>query len=114
MGLRLVLGVVTLCACNAKIDDGPIDATAGMDGRTDSTPDSLGSLDAALGAWGAAQPVTGASNSSISQDDCTLNSTETELYFKVPNAANVGSAPDLWWMTRAQATDAWGIPAMLP
>ncbi|HTR49478.1 MAG TPA: hypothetical protein VMJ10_02150 [Kofleriaceae bacterium] len=108
MGWRLAV-VAVLCACGARLepggsilDNGP-DASSG--GGSDGS--STASPDAALGAWGPAAPVTGASDPTISQDDCTVNSTQTELYFK---KASPAGDTDLYVMTRATSSDPWGTP----
>src|SRR6267142_1756793 len=110
MGSRLVLAATLACACNAQLGppgaqpDGPraADAALGIDSPTN---------DAGLPAWGAPLAVSGAAVAGVNQDDCTLNSTQTELYFKKPSAA--GTDQDLYWMTRATPSDPWGAPVPL-
>jgi hypothetical protein len=50
------------------------------------------------------------SDPTVSQDDVTLNSTLTELYFKKHGASGTN---DLFWMTRASPADMWGAPTEL-
>src|SRR5438034_1300711 len=108
MSNRLALAAMMLCACNAQLGtpagghpDGPrpADAAPGRDAPASDAP---------LGAWGAPLAVNGASDTGLNEDDPTLNSTQTELYFKKLNTA--GTDYDLYMLTRQTPTDAWGLP----
>jgi Tol biopolymer transport system component len=99
---RLALGLIVACGCNAKISDAPVD---GSNGR----PDTSNAIDAppdtaVLGAWGAPQPVPGAADPALNEDDETLSSTTTEFYFSIV----IAGAKDLYVMTRASPTSPWG------
>ncbi len=61
-----------------------------------------------LGPWSTPAPVPGASTATLNEDDPTLSSTATEMYFAV-----VGGAGDkqLYMMTRASTSDPWITPA---
>jgi len=114
MDSRLVLGVLLATACSARLKDGETtDAPAQGDARPDShaadaAPDAF-----VFGPWGSASGVPGASDSTLNTDDETLNSTMTELYFGIVDTATAGTPKQLWKMTRAAATDAWGTPTKL-
>jgi len=102
MDSRLVLGAVLLCACKAVLGGDPADAaldTKLVDGA---------SIDGALGAWGAPARIVGA-DSTVDEDDCTMNLAATELYFKRVD----GTDPNLYVMKRASIGAAWGAPAAL-
>jgi hypothetical protein len=110
MGSRLALVGLLASACGARLgaiqqQQDPSDAPqTGVDG-TAPVGDASG-----LGAWGAPAQVTGAADPTVNQDDVTLNSTLTELYFKKRGASNTN---DLFWMTRNSPADAWGPPTEL-
>lgn len=113
MDVRLVLGLAMLCACNAKLSDGPsTDASTDGSSRDGHTFLDAGG-DAALGAWGTPSAVTGASDPTLSTDDETLSSTQTEMYFGIVDTALPGSPKQLWMMTRASPAAAWGTPTKL-
>ena len=116
MGCRIVLGGMLLIACNAQLHQSgrTVDATPGngSDGATDA-PSSMTDADQPLGMWSAPQAVPGASTTTASEDDCTLSSTGTELYFAVPDAGITGNPKQLWIMTRATRNDPWGQPTKL-
>ena len=106
MGWRLT--AVALCACSARLaqptnanHDSP-DASGGQIDGTSANGDGP------LGAWGTPTAINGADDPTISQDDCTLNSKATELYFK--KAGPAGDI-DLFVMTRTTVNDPWGAPA---
>jgi hypothetical protein len=116
MDVRLVLGVVLACACDARLKDGAgVDATPHPDGqqspdggRADAAPDAY-----VFGPWNTPAPVPGASTATLNTDDETLSSTMTEMYFGTVDTALTGSPKQLWMMTRASAAEAWGTPTML-
>jgi Tol biopolymer transport system component len=112
MGSRFCLAAMMLCACDARLagimPNVQFDASRGADAA--SGPIDGPSFDAPLGLWTAAVAVDGASLPMVNQDDPTLNSTQTELYFKKPGAAG---DYDLFWMTRVSPSDPWGMPAPL-
>jgi hypothetical protein len=111
MDSRVVLGVVLLGACKAELGAGPTDAgdSSGDDsGNTVQTIDAATDGPAMLGPWGAPQAIPGAS-SNLGEDDCTLSSNKLELYFK----RNDSNGPNLYVMTRASESSAWGTPVAL-
>ena len=115
MGSRLVLGALALCACNARLgstNGGGPDSGSGHADAARQLDGAGNNIDAALGAWGTPASVTGADTAGINQDDPTLNSTQTELYFKKLNN-NATPDYDLYWMTRPTPNDAWGAPMPL-
>jgi hypothetical protein len=108
MGRCLV--ALALCgACSARL--GPIssnntgvDGNGGTDGKTPDGP-------AVLGAWGPAMPITGAASTVNNEDDATLSSTALEIIYAV---ATPTANKDLYVMTRASRSDAFGAPTALP
>ena len=112
MGGRLALALLALGACNAHLnqhstsDAGSADAPSGPIDAPSSSIDAP----AALGPWGTAQPIPGANDPALNEDDGTPNQALTELYFGVVNAT---TAKDLYWMTRATPTDPWGPKQLL-
>lgn len=114
MGSRLVMGVLALCACNARLgstNGGGPDSSSPHADAARQIDSSGNNIDAALGAWGTPAVIQGVDVAGVNQDDCTLNSTMTELYFKKPSAA--GTDQDLYWMTRATVNDPWSAPQLL-
>ncbi|MBV8758481.1 MAG: hypothetical protein JO257_14445 [Deltaproteobacteria bacterium] len=111
MGGRLAL-VAVLAACSAQLHQGgeATDAHNG-DGQNRANMDAS-SIDAPamLGPWGTPQPIPGANDPALAEDDGTPNQALTELYFGVVNAA---TGKDLYWMKRATAADPWGTKTLL-
>ncbi|MDB4953387.1 MAG: OmpA family protein [Myxococcales bacterium] len=106
MARRIVLALL-LAGCNAKLADGPVDG-----GALDATQQHMidGGADArVLGMWSTPTPINGASDAVLNEDDVTLSSTQTELYFGIANATK-----DLYMMTRATPQAAWGPKQALP
>jgi hypothetical protein len=67
-----------------------------------------GQLDAPLGPWSAAMPIS-AANTADDEEDVGLSSTGLELYF----GRRIGlAAKELWVMTRATSSDAWSAPVL--
>lgn len=111
MGRRgVVAALLLLGACKAQLSE------SGADARQTAQPDSKLVLDAGidgplmLGAWGTAALVPGASDPNVAEDDCTMSSTKLELYFKRTDA---GPNNNLYMMSRATVTGAWGTPVAL-
>jgi len=107
---RYLLGLaLTLCACNASIGDGPVDAgTDPIDAPTsDAPPDAL-----VLGAWGSPALVPGAS-STASEDDESLSSTTLEMVFAIVNTADA-NRKDLYYQSRPSPAGTWTTPQKLP
>lgn len=104
--LRLVLGMVLCCACSARLGLAPDGGGSGSgpgDGQT-------GGGDAPLGAWAPPAQIPGASDATNAEDDCTVNSTATELIYAVqPPAGN----KDLYVITRPTTADPWSAPQAL-
>ncbi len=111
MGGRLAL-VAVLAACSAKLHQGGETADAPLADGQNRTHMDAPAIDApaSLGPWGTPQPIPGANDPALSEDDGTPNQALTELYFGVVNA---NTAKDLYWMTRATATDPWGPKTLL-
>jgi hypothetical protein len=106
MGRRwVVAGLLLASACKAELsDNAALDANNSQrDGSADAPIDTP----AVLGAWGMAMPVPGASDATLAEDDCSLSSNKLELYFKRTDG---GTNNNLYMMTRASLTDAWGSP----
>jgi hypothetical protein len=53
--------------------------------------------------------IAGADTPAVDQEDCTVSSHQTELYFRKAGAAGDN---DLFWMTRATSSDPWTQPAV--
>jgi hypothetical protein len=104
MGSRRGLALVVLCACNAQLGAPRLgtDALGSADGQGPGIDSPTG--------FGAPTSIAGADLPGVNQDDCTLSSTQTELYFKKPSATGDS---DLYWMVRAAANDPWGAPQAL-
>src|SRR5215831_1177627 len=111
MGSRLAMGMLALCACGgAHLGEGNPDSQmkqidASIDSRMIDSP-----IDG-LPAWSAPAMVPGAASATLNIDDETLNSTQTEMYFGQIDATL--GVKQLWWMSRASVTDAWGTPALM-
>jgi hypothetical protein len=105
---RLLLAALLVGACGARLGG----VKAEVEADASSGPDASYVADAAnaLGAWGVPSAVAGASDPTINQDDVTLNSDLTELYFK--KVGTTGGS-DLFWMMRSSPADAWGPPTEL-
>ncbi|NVB84857.1 MAG: hypothetical protein HOV81_41185 [Kofleriaceae bacterium] len=112
MSRRLLLGILLISACKAELADGPADASD-TSGGSDSGSNNV-STDAGtdgmmpLGPWSTPQLVPGG-NSAADEDDITLSSNKLELYFKRDDGGNI----NLYMMTRATPTSAWGPPTAL-
>lgn len=63
--------------------------------------------DAPLGAWSTPVPLPNASSPTVHEENSTVSSTKTELFFTI---ASTGVLPDLYVMRRASPDDAWGPP----
>jgi WD40-like Beta Propeller Repeat len=111
MSGRLAL-VAVLAACSAKLHQGGETADASLtDGQSRSNMDAIAAdAPAMLGPWGTPQPIPGANDPALAEDDGTPNQALTELYFGVVNA---NTAKDLYWMQRANATAPWGPKTLL-
>jgi hypothetical protein len=111
MGGRLAL-VAVLAACSARLHQGgALTDGALADGRSNANADAPASdAPAGLGPWGTPQPIPGANDPALAEDDGTPNQALTELYFGV---VNTNTAKDLYWMKRASASDPWGPRTLL-
>jgi Tol biopolymer transport system component len=98
-------------ACKAELGTGnrPDGGSGTPDGSalvvTDAGPDAQ----IILGPWGAPQKITGASATGVGEDDVTLSSNKLELVFKRDDAGD----PNLYMMTRATTSAAFGAPVAL-
>lgn len=111
--LASVFAACAFCACKAQVAEVPDAAQlAQPDGAppVDAPPpaDAPPMIDAPLGDFAAPAPVSVASDPTIGEDDCTLSSTQLELYFA---RAAAGTPKQLYRSTRASTADAWGTPA---
>jgi hypothetical protein len=96
-------------ACKAELGNGPADAGVPVDGQMNGTGlDAATDGMVALGPWSTPAKVPGAS-SGLDEDDVQLSSNELELYFKRVD----GNDTNLYVMTRASTTSAWGAPTAL-
>ncbi len=111
MGGRLAL-VAVLAACSAKLHQGGEQPDAALADGQNRTHLDAPAADAppSLGPWGTPQPIPGASDPALAEDDGTPNQALTELYFGIVNA---NTAKDLYMMTRASASDPWGAKQLL-
>ena len=111
MGGRLAL-VAVLAACSAQLHQGGAASDANVADSQNRANDAARTIDAPpmLGPWGTPQPIPGANDPALNEDDGTPNQALTELYFGVVNA---NTAKDLYWMKRASATDPWGPKTLL-
>lgn len=101
------VALLALCACKAELAGGPEGDAFALDGSVGTMIDS--SVDGPAPApWSPPAKVLGAS-SGADEDDGTLSSNELELYFKRVDAGD----PNLYVMTRASTTSAWGAPTAL-
>jgi hypothetical protein len=91
------LAILVWCACSARLGTGV-------------SPDENPGDGSALGPWGTPTPVAGASDPSQDTDNETLNSTMTEMYFTIVDDALPDCPKQMYLMTRASASDAWGTP----
>jgi len=106
VGIRLVLGCLVACACQARLHDGSKLAGPGPDASSaDAPPPIDGAPDAMipLGPWSTPALVPGAGNA----DDPTLSSDALEMYF------GSGNPKQLYRMTRPSPTGTWTQPALL-
>jgi Tol biopolymer transport system component len=106
---RLACGLLLLGACKAELADGPTDGgSQPTDGDNSQPMDAAVDGQAPLGPWGTPQKVPGA-DSALGEDDVALSSTRLELYFKRSD----NDSANLYVMTRATPTSAWGAPTAL-
>src|SRR5262249_13759561 len=109
MGRGLVTGVALLCACNAKLGaipsgDGPLPIDSRLPPDTpvvDSAP-----------TWATPNSIAGANDAVLIEDDCTLDSTATELIYSVVDPAGT-TGKDLYVMTRASTQVPFSNPQPL-
>jgi len=105
----VIPALLALGACKAELGDGPADGGVAVDGQMNSTLlDGAGSDAVTLGPWSTPAKVPGAS-SGLDEDDVQLSSNELELYFKRVDSTST----NLYVMTRASTTSAWGAPTAL-
>jgi hypothetical protein len=106
-----VIAAALLGGCNAHLGDPTSHVVLG-DPDGGALTDGAGAMPDApmLGPWGTPALVPGASSTANSEDDPTLASSGLELYFalQVP-----GNPKDLYVMTRASTTAAFGTPTAL-
>jgi WD40 repeat protein len=111
MGSRLLLAAMVLAGCSARLHEGGgADAALGDSQRLITDSPAQGDAPAMLGPWGTPQTILGANDPALAEDDGTPNQALTEMYFGVVSAT---TAKDLYWMTRANATDSWGTKTLL-
>jgi hypothetical protein len=113
MGGRLALALLLVGACSAELHHGATHELPSPDappGPSSDAPPSSPDAPPALGPWGTPQLIPGASDGALAEDDGTPNQALTELYFGVVNPT---TNKDLYWMTRATPTDAWGPKQLL-
>ena len=99
-----LLWIAVCCGCSAHL--GAVVDNVQSDAPVDGHPDGT----VALGAWGTPTPIPGADDPIANEDDCTLNSTATELIFGIQPS---GGDKDLYVMTRPTKNDAFGTPVAL-
>ena len=111
---RLILGICLAGACHAELGISP-DGQPAKDARGDGSALMIDapSIDAPLGPWGTPAAVTNAADPTIDQDDCTLSSTQLELFFAIPDTTISGDPKDLYVLTRATTSDPWGAKTKL-
>lgn len=105
MDRRFVLGILLLGACKAELADAPSDGgtSAQIDGNGFVPTDATSDGPTALGAWGTPMKIPGG-DSALGEDDPALTSNKLELIFKRSDTND----SNLYLMTRATATSAWG------
>jgi hypothetical protein len=108
MARRFATALLTLVACKAELAGAPADAGAD-DANMQLLADTMEADAESLGPWGTPQPVPGASDPTLVEDDCTLSSNALELYFK----RNDSGDNNLYIMTRATTADPWSDPLAL-
>jgi hypothetical protein len=111
MDSRVVLGILLVGACKAELADAPGDGGNNFPGTdASSTQPDDGGVDAPtmLGPWGTPARVPGA-DTAAAEDDATMSSSRLELFFKRVDA----DSANLYVMTRATTTSAWGTPQPL-
>ena len=111
VGRRLLLGILLISACKAELGEGPTDGStggSGSDSGSSMTDDAGTDGSTPLGMWSTPQLVPGG-NSGADEDDITLSSNKLELYFKRNDGGNI----NLYMMTRATPTSAWGTPTAI-
>jgi Tol biopolymer transport system component len=105
-----VVAVALLAACNAHLGDPTSHGRDPDAGMTDAAIGILPDGPATLGPWGTPTVVAGASSTANNEDDPTLSSDGLELYYAVQVP---GNPKDLYVMTRASTTVAFGAPTAL-
>lgn len=117
VGRHLALSALLVSfGCSAQLHDGGAgdgaqrnsDAGERGDGPT-AMPDAVDAM-IPLGPWSTPTSIPGGNSATVDEDDPTLNSTRTELYFAIADAAGV---KQLYFMTRASPSDPWGMPTKL-
>jgi hypothetical protein len=113
MDSRLVLGLMLLGACDARLSGGLTSDGGDDNGSSDGSNNNAGSDGGTdgqtmLGPWGTPTKVPGAS-SAADEDDATLSSSRLELYFKRNDSGN----QNLYVMTRPSQADDFGLPVAL-
>ena len=102
---RYLLGIVALCsACSAHLGE-VIDNNMHTD-----APAVMPDGPEMLGPWSTPTAIPGADDPVNNEDDCTANSTATEIIYGVqPPAGN----KDLYVITRPTTSDPWSTPTAL-
>ena len=115
MERRLLLGGMLLISCNATLHPGNNATADAPPGSKDGSGSDGSSVDGAPpGNWTTPSKIPGASTAGTAEDDCTLNSTGTELYWAVPDPGIAGAPKQLWVMTRLTKNDQWGNAQKVP
>jgi|HubBroStandDraft_6_1064221.scaffolds.fasta_scaffold209441_3 hypothetical protein len=104
-----------MCACDARLGQIQNNATGGdaapgsssNDGGTDGQM-GVAPPDAPLGPWGTPAIISTAADAGDNVDDCTMSSDTLDLLYAVQQQN--ASTKQLWEMTRASASAAWGTP----
>lgn len=106
MGRRWVAALLLLGACKAQLAGDAVDANISLDDSNTLALDAQSDAQLVLGAWGTPTLVPGASDNTLSEDDCTMSSSKLELYFKRTDSGD----NNLYVMTRATVTSTWSAP----
>jgi hypothetical protein len=96
--------MLVAAGCFARVEPTPTDTPDAPPGSGDGPPSTP---DAALGPWGAATAIPGASTPGMAEDDLTLRDDELELIFA---ARPPGENKHLYVATRADLASAWSTP----
>lgn len=113
MGRCLLFATVLASGCSAELTDPPGAVVDAPPGGGDAGVDGPGADAFMLGPWGAPTMVPGASTGGANEDDGTLASGGLEMVFAVADP-NDGNNKDLYIMTRATTSSAFGTPSKLP